>query len=133
MNPLHDTVALRAKGRCEYCRAPEDAFNTAFEVEHITPKKRSGSNAMENLALSCPPCNSYKGVFETGHDTETETETPLFHPRRDTWDDHFEFQFDTGEIIGLTPTGRATVNRLQINHPRQLRARLLWIQFGCYP
>jgi hypothetical protein len=133
MNPLHDPVALRAKYRCEYCRAPEENFNFAFEVEHILPKARGGSDALDNLALGCSACNVYKGVFETGYDMETETETPLFHPRRDNWDEHFAFQRETGEIVGLTPTGRATVKRLQLNHPRQIRARLLWMQAGNYP
>ena len=81
MNPFHDEISLRAKGRCEYCRAPEEAFNTVFEVEHILPKARGGLNVMENFALSCPACNSYKYIFVTGYDDATETEVPLFHPR----------------------------------------------------
>ena len=40
MNPHHARVALRAGYRCEYCHAPEVAFNLAFEVEHNTPVSR---------------------------------------------------------------------------------------------
>jgi len=126
-------VARRAEGRCEYCRASEEAFNFAFEVEHIIPTARGGSDAMDNLALACNACNSYKGVFEVGYDAETQTEVALFHPRRDNWAEHFQFQFDSGEIGGLTPTGRATVNRLQINSQRQVSVRLLWVQLDLYP
>jgi len=133
MNPHSPFVASQADERCEYCRAPEKIFNEAFEVEHITPKKRGGSDALDNLALACSICNSYKGSFERGFDSETQTEIALFHPRRDVWDEHFEFQSVTGEIVGLTPTGRATVNRLRINDPRQTAARLLWIQLDLYP
>jgi hypothetical protein len=38
---------------------------------------------------------------------------PLFHPRRHSWDDHFEFR---GLLIeGKTPCGRATVRVLAMN------------------
>ncbi len=38
MNPLYPFVAERAERRCEYCRAPEEVFNFAFEVEHLLPQ-----------------------------------------------------------------------------------------------
>ena len=133
MNPLYPPVAHRAAYRCEYCRAPEVIFSDAFEVEHITPKGRGGSNLLENLALACSICNSYKGSFERGFDSETQTEIALFHPRHDIWDEHFQFQWESGEIAGLTPTGRATLNRLQINLSRHVTARLLWVKLDHYP
>jgi hypothetical protein len=37
----------------------------------------------------------------------------LFHPRRDLWPDHFAWIGP--HIVGLMPTGRATVNVLQLN------------------
>ena len=40
MNPFYTQVADRAEHRCEYCRAPELAFNFPFEVEHLIPKSR---------------------------------------------------------------------------------------------
>jgi len=133
MNRFYEEVAKRAMYKCEYCGASEEAFNFAFEVEHITPKARGGSNSLPNLALACIACNSYKGVFETGYDAETQTEVTLFHPRRDTWAEHFQFRFDSGEIIGLTLIGRATVHRLQLNSQRQVFVRLLWVQSDLYP
>jgi len=133
MNPLYPPVAHRAAYRCEYCRAPEVIFSDAFEVEHIAPKGRGGSNLLENLALACSACNSYKGVFETGYDEATATEVSIFHPRRESWNDHFQFEWESGKIIGLTPAGRATVNRLQMNLPRHITARLLWVKLDYYP
>ncbi len=44
MNPLHGSVASRAGYRCEYCRAPEAIFNFPFEVEHIVPVSRHGTD-----------------------------------------------------------------------------------------
>jgi len=47
-----------------------------------------------------------------------------FHPRADRWEKHFKFERD--RIVGLTPTGRATVWLLQMNtaERRELRAEL---------
>ena len=39
----------------------------------------------------------------------------LYHPRRQRWAEHFSWNEDFRLVIGLTPTGRATVERLQLN------------------
>jgi 5-methylcytosine-specific restriction endonuclease McrA len=41
---------------CAYC----DAQNVPFEVEHIHPKSKGGSNRVSNLALACRSCNNKK-------------------------------------------------------------------------
>jgi hypothetical protein len=46
---------------------------------------------------------------------------PLFHPRRDIWQEHFALQDVT--IMGLTPTGRATVRVLQMNAVERVELR----------
>jgi hypothetical protein len=51
MNPAYPEVASRAGHRCEYCHAPEVIFNFPFEVEHVIPIARGGSDALQNLAL----------------------------------------------------------------------------------
>jgi 5-methylcytosine-specific restriction endonuclease McrA len=89
MNPLYPTVAERAGHRCEYCHAPETAFNTLFEVEHITPQALGGEDTTDNLALSCRSCNGFKSDRRFGIDPETQAMPPLYHPRYDNWDDHF--------------------------------------------
>jgi hypothetical protein len=50
---------------------------------------------------------------------------PLFHPRRDVWEDHFAFR---GPLIeGLTAIGRATVRVLRMNEGERLERRTeLW-------
>lgn len=132
MNPRHPAVSRRARQRCEYCRAPEKISNSAFEVEHIEPVSRGGTDASSNLALSCPSCNGHKSAATTGWDDDTAAEVPLLNPRTDRWDEHFAFDVDTGTIHGLTPTGRATVTRLCMNDPLPLAARLLWVELGIY-
>ena len=133
MNPFYAAVARRAGRRCEYCRAPEDIFNFHFEVDHIAPVALGGTNDADNLALACPACNLYKSNARTGFDAVTGADVPLFHPRLDLWGDHFRADVQNGHIEGVTPIGRATVARLQINHPDQVEARLLWMRLNLFP
>ena len=133
MSPFYARVSQRAGRRCEYCRAPEDIFNFHFELDHIFPTARGGTNDLDNLALACPACNLFKSNFLTGFDAETQTETPLFDPRRDRWHDHFRPNTKNGRLEAVTPTGRATVSRLQMNHPDQIEARLLWMRLNLFP
>ena len=51
---------LEKHGRkCFYC--DKDVSN--FEVEHMIPKAKGGSNRIDNLTLSCHSCNQKKGTF----------------------------------------------------------------------
>jgi len=133
MNPRYPLVAQRAANRCEYCRAPEATANFPFEVEHVLPQIQGGTNNADNLALACRSCNLYKSDAILAPDPATGQAVPLFHPRREAWAEHFVVDATTGEISGLTPTGRATVARLQMNSVFQLEARILWARLGLYP
>jgi HNH endonuclease len=133
VNPLYPVVAERAVYRCEYCHAPEAVFNFPFEVEHIFPQAHGGSDDLENLALSCHACNLFKSDFETRKDEASQAEVALFHPRRDAWEQHFGVDAEGAAIFGITPVGRATVARLQLNRPRHITARRRWIQLGLFP
>lgn len=133
MNPRYPAVAERAGYRCEYCHAPQAAFNFRFEVEHIRPQSEGGTDDEENLALACRSCNIYKSAHSSGFDEVTRAEVRLFHPRADPWDEHFEVVARTWVIQGRTDIGRATVTRLQINSPAQLNARPQWMRLGLFP
>src|SRR5438128_12391749 len=115
MNPRYSRVAERPSHRCEYCQAPEAIFNFPFEVEHIVPPRHGGTDDESNLALACRGCNLHKADHLNGPDAETQATVRLFHPRRDEWAGHFSVTEGTGEIVGLTPVGRATLARLQMN------------------
>lgn len=43
--------------RCAYCHRAE----RIFELDHIVPRSRGGSDRASNFALSCYDCNSAKG------------------------------------------------------------------------
>lgn len=133
MNPHYPLVSARARHACEYCRAPEIVFNLPFEVEHITPQAHGGETTEDNLALSCRSCNLYKADYVSAADELTQELVRLFHPRRDLWPEHFSINTATGEIEGLTGTGRATVLRLRMNGPAQFAARKQWLRLGLLP
>lgn len=120
---IRETVRLHARGRCEYCLLHEDdSPAVSHQVEHVIPRKHGGSDVLDNLALACIACNLYKGPNLSGIDPETGALTPLFHPRTDRWQQHFEF--DGLEITGRTAVGRTTVVVLRLNDPVHLRLRI---------
>jgi hypothetical protein len=133
MNPLYSSVARRAGHRCEYCHAPEAISNFPFEVEHILPAARGGTNDIGNLALACRACNIFKSYLIEAIDPETGVSVALFHPREDRWEDHFEADMHTGLLLGKTPCGRATAARLQMNSDMQREARFIWHRLGLFP
>lgn len=61
------------------------------------------------------------------------TIVPLFHPRRDRWEDHFESDADGLRPLGKTPIGRATIHALQLNSHEQQLARRQWQRLGLFP
>lgn len=133
MNADYPSVAMRAGHRCEYCRAPEAAFNFNFEVDHIIPSSAGGTDDLSNLALSCRSCNAFKSMRGLGFDRDLDDPVALFNPRRETWEAHFEVDINDLIIIGRTPIGRATVTALRLNSPRQLQARINWRRLEMFP
>jgi hypothetical protein len=133
MNPHYPAVARRAAHRCEYCRAPEAIFNFPFEVEHILPTSQQGADDDNNWALACRACNLRKADHVSARDEQTGKTIQLFHPRQDQWAEHFEFDLESGSILGKTPIGRATVARLEMNSSVQRAARRQWMRLGLFP
>jgi hypothetical protein len=105
-------VAERARGCCEYCHSQARFATQSFSVEHIIPRSHGGKTSLDNLALACEGCNSHKYAKIEGDDAATGETVPLYHPRRQTWRSHFRWNDDFTLIVGLTPTGRATIDAL---------------------
>ena len=116
-----DLVRQRARNRCEYCRLPQRASALRFHIEHIVARQHGGTDAAGNLALACPECNFRKGTNLSGIDPDTGILTPLFHPRRAQWAEHFARV--GARIVGKTATGRTTVWLLEMNTGDRLRWR----------
>ncbi len=130
---LRRLVQARANDLCEYCRSQAGFCPDPFSMEHIEPESRGGITTSENLAWSCQGCNNAKYNFVTGIDPLTNHEVPLFHPRLDSWGTHFCWSEDGLEIIGITPTGRATVERLRLNRSNVVGWRRMAQAFGIHP
>lgn len=135
---LYDIIRQRAKFRCEYCHYPELLSSAPLSVDHIQPQSLGGSDEPDNLALACRRCNERRYNFTTGIDPETEAEVPLFNPRQQIWSEHFMWSADALKIIGKTPPGRATCDRLDLNDERReepfiQNARRQWIAAQLHP
>jgi hypothetical protein len=115
-------VVERAGHRCEYCLLPEGALLLPFQIDHVIAEKHGGSTVEDNLALACPHCNRFKGPNIAGIDVESGDAVRLFHPRKDIWREHFNW--DGARVAGCTPIGRATVQVLAMNADDLLLIRI---------
>ena len=125
---VRERVRRRAGDRCEYCHIQQQNSEFAFHVEHVIARQHIASDSLDNLALACHFCNRKKGPNLAGIDPITGDITVLFHPRRDSWSDHFQWK---GPFIeGLSAVGRATVSVLALNDNKRMRLRLQLFEEG---
>lgn len=109
-------VLHRAGYACEYCKFLLTFAAGIFVEEHIFPTAKGGTFALLNLAAACSSCNGRKYVLTTAIDPISKQEVPLFNPRTDIWTNHFQWSDDFLLIEGITDVGRATIERLDMNH-----------------
>ena len=92
-----------------------------FPIDHIIATQHGGTSTPDNLCLSCLRCNLQKGPNIAGLDPETGELVPIFHPRKQIWNEHFVLN---GPFIeGISPVGRTTVKVLAFNHEQQVDLR----------
>jgi hypothetical protein len=126
-------VRKSARNRCEYCHSQEPFSPSAFSIEHIIPRSQGGNDAVENLALSCQECNNRKFTSITALDPLSGDSVGLFHPRQSHWHDHFAWNDDFTLLLGLTPIGRATIEKLQLNRTSLINLRRVLHHTGIHP
>lgn len=127
------TVIERAKGRCEYCQSWMSYATQPFVFEHIVPISRGGETELGNLALACGGCNGHKYNKIEALDPVDGELVPLYNPRQHQWRDHFGWNEDYTRVVGLTPTGRATVEALKLNRIGLVNMRELLRITGKHP
>lgn len=130
---LRSLIAQRDQGRCAYCMTAEQNCGFSMHIDHIDPESVGGSSTAENLCLACFSCNTYKGTKQAWSDPLTNAEVRLFHPLRQQWHDHFQWDVSGTLILGRTACGRATVAALRMNHPTIVFARRRWVAAGWHP
>jgi len=127
-NRHQEPVAERAAHRCEYCHLPAGCSQLRFVCDHIIARKHGGTDEPENLAYSCPHCNSHKLDNIAGLDSSSSDPVRLFNPRNDAWSEHF--RWDGAHLVGLTAIGRTTVRVLAVNDLHRWRARQFLMSEG---
>ncbi len=110
---LRRIITERARGCCEYCQSQKIFATQSLSIEHIIPTSKNGTTTDDNLALACQGCNNFKYTKIQDVDPITLEVTNLYHPRQQKWENHFTWDEDYSKIIGLTSTGRATVEALR--------------------
>lgn len=128
---LRQLVIARASNRCEYCMLSQAGQEATFHVDHAVPVAAGGETLLENLALACVSCSLRKAARQKVIDPVTGMEVPIYNPRRDTWSQHF--RWDGPYLIGLTTTGRATVEALAMNRPIIVAIRQEEAALGRHP
>ncbi|HBN76299.1 MAG TPA: hypothetical protein DD473_10875 [Planctomycetaceae bacterium] len=119
---LKSEIRERAQHKCEYCQLEQqDSPLASLQIEHIIPRKHGGLSRSKNLALACIDCNLHKGANLTGIDPDSNLITPLFHPREQSWEDHFEWHGP--KLYGKTDIGRTTIRVLNMNSDDQVSLR----------
>ncbi|MFZ0546500.1 MAG: HNH endonuclease signature motif containing protein [Candidatus Promineifilaceae bacterium] len=126
-------IITRAGGCCEYCQSQLKYSPDSFATEHIVPRSLGGQTSLDNLALACLGCNGYEYNKVEAVDPATEQFVPLYHPRKERWSDHFSWNEACTHIIGLSPTGRATIEVLHLNRQSLVNLRRVLFASGEHP
>jgi HNH endonuclease len=127
---FRQSIVQRAQGCCEYCLYPQVETAIRHHIDHVIAKQHGGLDTEENLCLCCAVCNRYKGPNLSSVDPQTQRVTQLFHPRKQSWAEHFTL--DEERIVGLSPEGTATVFLLQFNHEERLIERRMLVAMGYF-
>lgn len=130
---LRQTIAAQAGYRCGYCLTPQSVTAMPMHVEHLVPVAAGGTTIEDNLWLACALCNGYKGAQTRAVDPLSGETVVLFNPREQVWSDHFVWSQDGIQIVGVSPSGRATVSALRLNNDYLVTARRRWILAGWHP
>lgn len=126
-------VAARARNCCEYCLCQAKFSPDSFSIEHIIPRARGGTDEMNNLALACQGCNGFKYTDVDAIDPVTGVRVPLFHPRINSWQEHFTWSDDSTILIGLTSIGRATIEKMKLNRDGVVNLRRALVVIDAHP
>lgn len=130
---IKQLVRERANNRCEYCLSHQQYIMGRLQIDHVIPSSKNGTDDEDNLCLACELCNQHKWTKTEGFDLDLGKQVPLYNPRIDRWESHFEWTDDGEELTGLTACGRATIEALNMNSQLAKIVRRNWIMAGWHP
>jgi hypothetical protein len=128
---LRRLTIQRAGNRCEYCGLSQLGQVATFHIDHVMPVAAGGETTEDNLALACVSCSLRKGARQEIEDLETGDVVLIFNPRRQVWQEHFGW--DGEWVLGLTVTGRSTVQALGLNRRNMVAIRAEERLLGRHP
>jgi HNH endonuclease len=130
---LRRRIARQGRYRCGYCLSSEKIIGMTMTIDHLIPESLGGPTEEENLWLACSACNGRKGNRISARDLQTGEVVPFFNPRKQSWDQHFEWSETGTRILAKTPTGRVTVKALALNRKALVQGRRSWVKVGWHP
>jgi hypothetical protein len=86
------------------------------------PEKRVTAQQKKAVVQRAQGCSEY-----------CRSQARFAHPRQQRWSEHFAWNDDFTIVIGLTPTGRATVETLQLNRDGVVNLRQILYLMGEHP
>ena len=128
---LRQLVIQRANCRCEYCGLSQAGQEATFHIDHTIPVIAGGETTSDNLALACVSCSLHKSSKQIVEDSETGKKVNIFNPRQQVWKEHFSW--DGVRVVGLTGTGRGTIDALRMNRSIILSIRAEEELLGRHP
>lgn len=131
--PLRQRLLAADDHRCAYCLTTTANSGVRMTVDHIFPESKGGKTEFENLCSCCRACNEFKGDTTRAVDPLTGEMVSLFHPRQQSWREHFTWDPAGIYVLGKSPTGRATIAQLQMNNGAIVEARQRWVSVGWHP
>ena len=130
---LRDHLLEADNRHCAYCYTTEANTGQPMTTDHIIPQAQGGEPTFDNLCFACRCCNEFKGSTASAQDPLTGETVALFHPRQETWVEHFQWDESGALLTGLTAIGRATIVALNMNNPVIVDARRRWVSVGWHP
>jgi len=114
--------------RCAYCRATD----RPFQVEHIVPHVRHGSDRVSNLTIACKTCNDEKGKRAAEEFGYPQIQAQAMRPLRDAtavnatrWALYHQLK-----VLGL-PLETGTGGRTKWNRTTRNLPKTHWIDAAC--
>src|SRR5207249_2255661 len=108
--------------RCGYCGISEVDAGGERTVDHFRPVSAGGDDSDDNLVYACVRCNLYKSNYWPDA-LDAEAGNVVLHPIRDDVVKHVREDDVTGELGGVTRTGRFHIELLGLNRPQLIAFR----------
>lgn len=119
---LRESVRTAYDFCCGYCGTHENEIGSELELDHFWPSAANGRDNADNLVYCCSACNRNKSDY-WAHDERQR----LLHPQQDEWASHLQ-EAEDGRLTALTERGAIHLQRLRLNRPQLVTARLLRLQ-----